>query len=119
MFIALAGEEIVGTVQFVPEKEDRDLADGKSTAYLQALEVCPKHRQQGIGARLIKVVESKALKQGFEHLSVSVEPDNQAVLNLYQKIGLINSSALHTHGKEENTLAPLLLHLLQKRGHQN
>ena len=90
IFVAKIREIIIGTVQFVSEHSDRDLAEGKVTAYLQALEVKPQYRRQGIGSRLIKTVEQEALFRGFERLSIIVEPNNAPAVNLYQKLGFTN-----------------------------
>lgn len=87
IFVAKERETIIGTAQFVSEHSDRSLADGKYTAYLQALEVKPQYRRQGIGTRLIKTVEQEALFRGFERLTIMVEPNNAPALNLYQKLG--------------------------------
>ena len=87
IFIAKLDETIIGTAQFVSVHSDRELADGKVNAYLQALEVALQYRRRGIGTHLIKTVEQEALFRGFERLSVMVEPDNNPALNLYQKLG--------------------------------
>lgn len=74
-------------LQFIDEHSDRSLADGKITAYLQALDVDPQYRRQGIGTHLIQTVGQEALFRGFERLSIMVEPNNSLALNLYQKLG--------------------------------
>ena len=51
LFVAKTGRRLVGTVQLVPTHEDADLADGKTTAYLQALEVREDCRRRGLGTR--------------------------------------------------------------------
>ena len=87
IFIALIHLNIVGTVQFVPKHYDTDLADGTSSAYLQSLLVDTNYRRQGIGFQLIKVVEFEAIQRNFQRLTIMVESDNSAALNLYSKIG--------------------------------
>ena len=87
IFIAKLEEIIIGTVQFVSAHRDRELADGKVTAYLQGLEVDSQYRRQKIGTCLIKLVEQEALLRGFERLSIMVEPNNSSALNLYLKLG--------------------------------
>ncbi|WP_019506726.1 GNAT family N-acetyltransferase [Pleurocapsa sp. PCC 7319] len=86
IFIAKLNETIIGTAQFVSSHCDRELADGKVTAYLQALDVKLQYRRQGIGSRLVTSVKREALFRGFERLSVIVEPNNNPALNLYQKL---------------------------------
>ena len=87
IFIALINLNIVGTVQFVPKHCDIDLADETSTAYLQSLLVDKNYRRQGIGNRLIKTVELEAIQRNFQRLTIMVESDNSAALNLYYKMG--------------------------------
>ena len=77
----------MGTVQFVPNHEDKDLADGKTIAYLEALEVKDDLRRRGLGTRLIACVERLAVEQGFRRLTLMVEPDNGPALSLYQRLG--------------------------------
>ena len=87
IFIALLNSTIVGTVQFVLEHDDEDLADGNFSAYLQSLLVDQNYRRQGIGSCLIKTVEFEAIKRNFQRLTIMVESDNSAALNLYHKMG--------------------------------
>ena len=89
IFIAKLNETIIGTAQFVSSHRDRELANGKVTAYLQALDVKLQYRRQGIGTSIITSVELEALFKDFERLSVIVEPDNNPALNLYQKLDFI------------------------------
>ena len=86
IFIVKLKEAIIGTAQFVSSHRDRELADSKVTAYLQALDVKLQYRRQGIGTHLITSVEREALFRDFERLSVIVEPDNDPARNLYRKL---------------------------------
>lgn len=81
------GGQLIGTVQFVPRHEDPDLADGASTAYLQALEVREDMRRRGLGSRLIRSVEPTAASRGFSRVTLMVEPDNAPALSPYEKMG--------------------------------
>lgn len=87
IFIALINLNIVGTVQFVLQHHDIELADGTSTAYLQSLLVDTNYRRQGIGCNLIKVLESEAIQRNFRRLTIMVESDNSPALSLYRKMG--------------------------------
>ncbi len=102
IFIALIDSAIVGTVQFVPKHCDDELADGSSTAYLQSLLVDINYRRQGIGSQLIKAVEFEAIACNFQRLTIMVESDNFAALNLYQKMGFsfFKNSTNMWRGKE-------------------
>lgn len=87
IFIALLNSTIVGTVQFVLQHDDSELADGNFTAYLQSLFVDKNYRRQGIASSLIKIVEFEAIQRNFQRLTIMVESDNYPALNLYQKMG--------------------------------
>jgi probable phosphoglycerate mutase len=87
LLVAEANDQLVGTFQFVPNHEDKDLADGRLTAYLQALEIREGFRRRGLGTWLITSVERLAVERGFQRLTLMVEPDNGPALSLYQKLG--------------------------------
>ena len=89
LLVAEACGQLVGTVQFVPNHEDKDLADGKTTAYLEALEVREDFRKRGLGTWLVTSVERLAVEQGFRRLTLMVEPDNGPALSLYRKLGFV------------------------------
>ncbi len=48
--------------------------------------VCAGCRGQGIGTQLLQTLITQACRDGYRHLSLSVDPDNPA-LNLYQRSG--------------------------------
>lgn len=106
IFLAVTGAEMVGTVQFVSHHTDRDLADGERVAYLQALEVRPEYRQQGIGNALLKAVATEAGQRGFDRLTLMVDPTNIAAIRLYEKWGFVRfkESTDRWRGKEYPTL---------------
>ncbi len=87
LLVAEVRGQLVGTVQFVPNHEEKDLADGQTTAYLEALEVKDGFRRRGLGTWLVTSVERLAVEQGFRRLTLMVEPDNDPALSLYRKRG--------------------------------
>jgi ribosomal protein S18 acetylase RimI-like enzyme len=46
----------------------------------------PEHRGRGVGGRLLAALAERARTEGFERLSLSVEPANPA-LRLYERVG--------------------------------
>ncbi|MFD2613455.1 GNAT family N-acetyltransferase [Paenibacillus gansuensis] len=44
-------------------------------------------RKQGLGTRLMKEIIHQAISDGYKSLSLSVNPENQAALQLYEKLG--------------------------------
>ncbi|AFY54511.1 acetyltransferase [Rivularia sp. PCC 7116] len=87
IFIASIDSVIVGTVQLVRKHYDIELADGIFTGYLQSLLVDKNYRRRGIGCKLIQIVEFEAMQLNFQRLTIMVESDNSAALNLYHKMG--------------------------------
>ncbi|WP_238653519.1 GNAT family N-acetyltransferase [Paenibacillus piscarius] len=47
----------------------------------------PDFRHQGVGVRLMKEIIDQARSDGHSALSLSVDPDNQGAVKLYEKLG--------------------------------
>jgi ribosomal protein S18 acetylase RimI-like enzyme len=111
IFVALHDDKIVGTVQLVYRHDDPELADGVTRGYVQALEVQPAHRRQGIGEALMRHLETAALAHGFGSVALMVEPANHAALELYRNLGysFFKPSFWSWQGRQHETLC------LQKR----
>ncbi|MCR5792213.1 MAG: ribosomal protein S18-alanine N-acetyltransferase [Lachnospiraceae bacterium] len=52
--------------------------------------VSPQHRQEGIGALLMKEVEAKAKEMGIEEMTLEVRKSNLAAIRLYEKQGFVS-----------------------------
>ncbi len=89
IFVALEDQTIIATVQLVFSRSDLkpDFADGKQSAYVQALEVKPAYRRKGVGQGLMLHLEAVARASGFKRLTLMVELDNQGAIGLYQALG--------------------------------
>ena len=89
IFVATDDGQLVGTVQLVFSQDDllTEFADGAESAYVQALEVNPEYRRQGIGKRLMEYLEAAARATNFKRLTLMVELDNGAAIGLYQALG--------------------------------
>lgn len=83
--LELAG--IIGQlfVQLVASRGE--LADGLRRAYLYAFRVKPSFRQQGVGSRMLAVVEADLAKRGFHWISLNVGKDNPLARKLYERHG--------------------------------
>lgn len=55
--------------------------------YVDSLAIEETHRGRGIGHMLLEATETRALKLGFDRLSLLVFEENTGALNLYQKLG--------------------------------
>lgn len=87
ILLALMGEQIVGSAQFIPTRMEPELGVGAMTCYLQGLEVHSEHRRRGIGRRLVLAAKEEGRAQGFGQISLMVEPENQAAIDLCLKLG--------------------------------
>ena len=57
------------------------------TAYISNLAVCSSLRRSGIGTKLIKAAEIRALEWGCSWIALHVDPANTAAYSLYKSLG--------------------------------
>lgn len=57
------------------------------TAYISNLAVCSSLRRSGIGTKLIKAAEARALEWGCSWIALHVDPANTAAYSLYKRLG--------------------------------
>jgi ribosomal protein S18 acetylase RimI-like enzyme len=87
IFLAHAGTKLVGTVQMVRFHPDPDLT--REAVYLQAVEVRPELRRQGLAKRLCLALEAQAKHEHKKRVTVAVEPHNSASLGLFASLGYL------------------------------
>jgi ribosomal protein S18 acetylase RimI-like enzyme len=77
-FVALAGDEVVGTV----------LAgyDGHR-GWLYSVAVHPAHRRRGLGARLVHHAESALIGRGCMKINLQIVSTNESVKTFYEALG--------------------------------
>ena len=78
VWIALRGNEIVGTVAAVPK--------GRSV-YIRSMAIPPNARGRGLGTRLLDRVERFARRQGAVRLFLSTTPSLDDAIRLYERAG--------------------------------
>ena len=83
----LPGAGIIGQVfiQFVCDRPE--LADGVERAYLYSFRVRSHYRSQGIGSRVMDVVEEDLRRRGFHYVTLNVARDNPRAQHLYLRRG--------------------------------
>ena len=52
-----------------------------------AIAVNPNYQRQGVGQALMDAAETKAIADGYQHMHLSVHPDNFPAVRFYQKLG--------------------------------
>lgn len=74
-------------------------AEGEIQAYIQTLEVDPEQRKKGIGAELLRRLETSAHAAGAALIWLHVDAQNSAAVHLYEAHGY------EQQGREENYYA--------------
>lgn len=64
-----------------------DLADGLTRAYLYGFRTRPEVRSQGVGTRMVQVVESDLINRNFKILTLNVAQINLRAQQLYRRLG--------------------------------
>ncbi len=82
-----SGEGLVGELYAFLDLEDRDLADGKNTAYLCAFRVNKEYRGQGLGSRLMEAALADLKEAGFRRATIGVSPGEPLNMRLYRRLG--------------------------------
>ena len=102
VFIAVIGEQWVGSIKLQRFHEDRQMADGARRGYIGALEVEAALRRRGIGRALTQCALREAANRGFAEVTLNVEPTNEAARALYLALGFgkWRDTVLHWQGEE-------------------
>ena len=89
-WVAVAGQEIVGTVGAVRRTED---------VYVRSMGVLPGSRGGGVGTRLLAEVEAFGSRSGASRLTLTTTPFLTAAIAMYERSGFRMSGAqLDLHG---------------------
>jgi len=79
--------ELVGELYVFLNLEDRDFADGESTAYLCAFRVKEEYRGQGLGSGLLNAALNELKTLGFRYATIGVGSDKPMNIRLYRRFG--------------------------------
>jgi ribosomal protein S18 acetylase RimI-like enzyme len=99
---------------FVHLKSDRrELADGRTRAYIYGFRIRPAYQSKGIGTRLLQVTENDLIQRGFTYVNLNVGQDNFRARQLYERLGyrVIGTdpgswSYYDQHGRRQNVNEP-------------
>ncbi|MBA3072616.1 MAG: GNAT family N-acetyltransferase [Anaerolineae bacterium] len=78
---------MIGQVFLQLSSERRELADGWNRGYLYSLRVRKSWQNQGVGSRLMDVVEEHLHEIGFTRVTLNVARENQGAIRLYSRLG--------------------------------
>lgn len=95
-FVALAGDEVVGTV----------LAgyDGHR-GWLYSVAVHPAHRRRGLGARLVHHAENALTGRGCMKINLQIVSTNESVKNFYEGLGYSTEPRISMGKRVESNIA--------------
>ncbi|WP_339433001.1 MULTISPECIES: GNAT family acetyltransferase [unclassified Pseudomonas] len=94
-FVALAGDEVVGTV----------LAgyDGHR-GWLYAVAVHPVHRRKGLGAKLVHHAENALILRGCMKINLQIVSTNESVKSFYESLGYSTEPRISMGKKIESNI---------------
>lgn len=81
------GKGIIGQVFVQLECDRPELANGTTHAYMFSFRIKPEYRDQGLGSRILEIIETDLRKRGFRFLTLNVAKENTPAIRLYEKRG--------------------------------
>lgn len=79
--------DLIGELYVFLNLEDKDFADGETTAYLCAFRVKEEYRGQGLGSRLLNAALADLKEAGFRTATIGVGSDKPQNIQLYRRFG--------------------------------
>ena len=79
VYVAMVDRKAVGVIEYM-----RDF-DEENKTYLYGLAVAEDYQKQGIGNKLLDYSLKELKEHKIDTVELTVEPDNEAALNLYQQ----------------------------------
>jgi ribosomal protein S18 acetylase RimI-like enzyme len=108
---AFAQQLASGTHTLIGLEVDTQLAgvvlathDGRK-GWINRLAVLPEYRHRGYAARLVAQAERALQEQGMTVIAALIEPENDASLALFHRLGYIEATGMHYVSKRESTNA--------------
>ncbi len=91
--------QFLGEISLVLNKDDPDYTVPGRRIYVSRLIVRRENRRQGIGKTLVEYAVRQASEMGYSEMSIGVDMDNYAALQLYTSLGFREILFL---GEDEN-----------------
>ena len=97
--------DLIGELYVFMNLDDKDFADGETTAYLCAFRVKEGYRGQGHGSRIMNTALAELKEIGFHFATIGVGSDKLQNIQLYRRLGF-NKKVKDCHydpcGMDEN-----------------
>lgn len=87
VYVYKQGGAFIGEIAYVFDMRDEDYTIADQRIYLSRLIVKKERRGKGIGSVLIDFMVEKIKNMGYTEITIGVDKDNIAALNLYRKKG--------------------------------
>jgi ribosomal protein S18 acetylase RimI-like enzyme len=95
IWIAECDGYLVGTITVEWHADDRQLADGRTTAHISNLVVHHRYRRRGIARALMGGVERAAAARGCSVMTIGVDDGNTYARRLYERRGYVYLKDVH------------------------
>jgi ribosomal protein S18 acetylase RimI-like enzyme len=80
-------DDLVGQLFVQLRSARQELADGLKRAYIYGFRIKPEFRNQGLGTRMLEIVEQNLYSRGFRWVVLNVNRDNPDARRLYERKG--------------------------------
>jgi len=87
--IDLPGHNIIGQTLIQLNSDRKELADGVKRAYIFAFRIRMAYRNQGLGSRLLNVVQEDLVARNYTCATLNVAKDNPRARALYERHGYL------------------------------
>lgn len=105
---ALCDGDIAGFAAMTPKKWTKPL-DMYNDMFITGIEVMEKYRKQGIGRRLVEMLENHAKENGYRQIRAWSSEDKIAALNMWYSMNYAMCPAHETFLNEDGTLRKIVL----------
>ncbi len=85
--VEVPGVGVVGQVFVQLNSARMELANGSTRAYVYGFRIQHTYRSQGIGTRLLQLVETDLRQRGFRWVVLNVSRENHSARRLYERLG--------------------------------
>ena len=88
VLVAELNEEVVGFATILAKVQSEEIGEGDiEYGLVSDIVVASKHRQRGIGRKLLEAAESYAMSNGVKWLRIGVLAENHSADSLYESMG--------------------------------
>lgn len=85
----LNGAGLIGQCFVSLKRNHPELADGMQRAYIYGFRVKPKFRNQGIGTKIMNIIEQDLHKRDFKQVTLNVGQENHKAKRFYERLGYV------------------------------